>query len=610
MQKQSKKTNTVFWATAILLAIFIAIIANTSPSGMRTEIIGGDGRGYYAYLPSVFMFGSLDFSELAKVEKSGGKRVSNQHYYLQYGDVKINKYTCGSALLMLPFFLISWLLALIFGWPADGYSPVFHYGILAASIFYTLLGLYFVFKLSRLYFPDKKNLWLGIFALLFGSNLFLYTFLHPSTSHVYSFSVMAMFLYFAQKAIAHKQSRDLILASFFFGLGALIRPFNLISVLLIFVLAPNFKSLIFTAQSIFSSIKKTMVVILPFAGMLVLQLAINFSQSGKFYLWAYHGEGFYFDDPHFWDVLLSYRKGLFVYSPIILLSLFGLIPLFRQSKYKAIAALAFFLVLTYFISAWWNWFYGDSFGMRPFIDFYPFFALLLAFLLQSLKTPALKVSTGVLICFFIFLNLFQSYQYQNGIIHHDAMNKEKYKAVFLKSGSTYRNALGGMPESIYRGTALKSLAVFFNDYSNEKEFWSPMRTEILKNKDTVYAYNADTQFGTCLTLETGTLFIGQKDLYIKASIEVFELDTNATQNAYFVASCTSAKGESGFYKTFQIKPAPNFKTRVWEKREFGFRIPEDFSPDDRIKFYIWNKGLKSFYVDDFEIEIQEIRTQN
>ncbi|MDZ7743989.1 MAG: hypothetical protein U5Q03_20215 [Bacteroidota bacterium] len=68
-----RKTNTFGWSSFLVLVLMIlmALLSNYTQNGFRTEIIGGDGRGYYAYLPGVFMHQSLDFSEIAKVEKSG-----------------------------------------------------------------------------------------------------------------------------------------------------------------------------------------------------------------------------------------------------------------------------------------------------------------------------------------------------------------------------------------------------------------------------------------------------------------------------------------------------------------------------------------------------------
>ncbi|MCF8386989.1 MAG: hypothetical protein K9G47_03825, partial [Bacteroidales bacterium] len=163
----------------LLFMMMTAALCNWTPHGFRTEIIGGDGRGYYAYLPAVFIHHSLDFTKIAEIEQSGGSRLTNKHYYLKEGDILINKYTAGTALLILPFFLISWLLAFVFDLGTDGYSTIFHYGVVVAAVFYSWLGLLYTFRLLRRLGMKKMTSFISIALILLGTNLFFYTFLHP-----------------------------------------------------------------------------------------------------------------------------------------------------------------------------------------------------------------------------------------------------------------------------------------------------------------------------------------------------------------------------------------------------------------------------------------------
>jgi len=131
-------------------------------------------------------------------------------------------------------------------------------------------------------------------------------------------------------------------------------------------------------------------------------------------------------------MLISYRKGLFVYTPLILLSLAGFVYLWRQSRFAAATSAFFLLLLTYMLSSWHMWFYGGSFSQRVFIDFYAFFAILLAIAFHNLPRGWIRKAYFSLA---IVLTLFcqvQTYQYRHMIIHWSDMTKEKYWEVFMK----------------------------------------------------------------------------------------------------------------------------------------------------------------------------------
>jgi len=70
-------------------------------------IVESDGKGYYAYLPAIFIYNDLNFGFFDEIEK---EKYYDENLYYDYrsgahGKV-INKYYCGTALAELPFFLL------------------------------------------------------------------------------------------------------------------------------------------------------------------------------------------------------------------------------------------------------------------------------------------------------------------------------------------------------------------------------------------------------------------------------------------------------------------------------------------------------------------------
>jgi hypothetical protein len=125
-------------------------------------------------------------------------------------------------------------------------------------------------------------------------------------------------------------------------------------------------------------------------------------------------------------MLFSYRKGLFTYTPLWFFSLLGLIFIFRKQKQAAIYWLVMFLIVTYVLSCWHQWYYGGSFGSRVFVEYYALLIVPFSILLESLKKkPARTIMISIMAILTIF-SIIQTYQYYAGIIHWSDMNKEMY----------------------------------------------------------------------------------------------------------------------------------------------------------------------------------------
>ncbi|PLW98782.1 MAG: hypothetical protein C0594_17910 [Marinilabiliales bacterium] len=168
------------------------------------------------------------------------------------------------------------------------------------------------------------------------------------------------------------------------------------------------------------------------------QLLAWYLQIGKWFVYSYQDEGFNFLEPNFVNILFSYRKGLFVYTPITLLGIAGLIiMLLKKRYYEFFTWLAFFLFLTYILSSWWCWYYGGSYGLRAYVDFYCVLFIPFAVLLNFSNKPV-RLLVIAASCFFIVLTTIQIYQYKEFILQWSGMDKERYWKVFLKTDDTYK----------------------------------------------------------------------------------------------------------------------------------------------------------------------------
>ena len=417
---------------AVVLVVFLSVTNVNLKKDYANGSMEVDGKGYYAYLPALFIYHDLSFGFFKQVEKG---TYFNRDYFYDYlrssNNRTIDKYYCGTAFCMLPFFALGHLTTLLAGTAADGYSYYYMLWIHLGALFYLLLGLLAVQRLLRTYKISERWIAISLVAIGLGTNLFYYTLTEYSMSHVYSFAAISSFVLCARKYFLFKENRLLLIAGFLLGIIVLIRPVNLLIILSL----PFIAGRILTKKELgyLLTVKYQLLAgIIIFIAVISIQLIIYKIQTGQFLVYSYPGEGFNFLQPHFWEMLFSYRKGLFVYTPVCLLSLSGFLFLWRSNRFAAASLAVFLVVLNYILSCWHVWYYGGSFSQRVFIDFYMYFALLLAFSLEKLPKGWLRQSFMTITLFLILFCQFQTFQYRHMIIHWSDMNREKYWESFMQ----------------------------------------------------------------------------------------------------------------------------------------------------------------------------------
>lgn len=425
----------IIWEVII---IWLLILSFNNFIGNSEETIKGDGVGYYDYLPSIFIHKDLirkdyqkhkNFDEFSRIDSIG--------VYVNYKEHLVNKYPSGTSLLLAPFFITTFILS-----PEsdqhNGYERPYQKTVFYAAIFYLFLSLIFLKKLLQLYQIKKSSIIITQFLLVLATSLTNYTSFDASYSHVYSLFAITAFLYFIKSYWTTKNFKDFLFASFFIGLIIILRQINVLIILFIPFISgswENFKSGII---QILNNKKVLLSGVLIAFAVISVQLWLWYLQTGEYVIYSYQNEGFNFLTPAFIDILFSYKKGLFVYTPVVFLAMFGLIRLIVQKKYFLFTSWSFFfLILTYVLSSWWSWYYGCSYGLRAYIDFYVIFFILLAFLLDGL-TIKLKLLLSIPIFLTIPLNLIQTFQYKEFILHWIDMDKDKYWKIFLKQDDKYK----------------------------------------------------------------------------------------------------------------------------------------------------------------------------
>ncbi len=165
---------------AILLFYPTLLRVSEKPRG----VIWSDCEGYYMYLPAVFIQ-----HDVHKMQHGSIVNTTNKD-----GEF-VNKFTCGVALLELPFFLITREYAKQKALPVNDYfGNHYAYGIAIGGYLIGFLGLFFLQK-GLLYYYSPFVTLLTVMGVFLGTNLFHYTTKEMGMSHVYSFMLISFLVW-------------------------------------------------------------------------------------------------------------------------------------------------------------------------------------------------------------------------------------------------------------------------------------------------------------------------------------------------------------------------------------------------------------------------------
>lgn len=559
-------------------------------------LIMTDGQGYYAYLPAVFIYHDLQFSFVDAVNEQYYPEGKRAKYIVASDKGNVNKYFAGTAVLEAPFFLLGCVLAKVVGTPVDGYSWPFQLMIGLAAICYLLLGLFLLGKLLLALGFSARTTIITLAVIAFGTNLFFYSVYEPSMSHVYSFFTVSAFLYFIKRASDEFSFKDISLAAMALGLTVLIRPTNALVVLGVPVVAGGLVGTLTLLENLFRNRTALFVSLALFFAVVLVQPLVYFLQTGSPMVWSYEGEGFDFSSPELFNVLFSYRKGLLVYCPVLMMAAFGILAGMKRKKEEYAWLLLLLSVSTWVIASWWMWFYGGSYGHRAFIEYYPFFAIAIAASLHYVLG-----SMAWLALLFIPLQLIQSYQYNLHIIPFDNMNKEKFWNLFLRTGEDLAWYYSGYEgEDDYAGTdslVIRNEMEQEQGWGNEQQFTDMQRYSGQRSA----LMSADDQYGITFRKK-----VAEVPSFNIIRISGWVRSNRWSSDVSFVCSIEDSTNAGYYWKKYPLRPQFD-GTNEWSWVTAVYKCGAPRDSTDNIVIYPMKSDGSKVYVDDLEISLVQAK---
>lgn len=565
----------------LILIILLGILYQFSwrRSNWKDNVLAGDGRGYYSYLTNILIYQDPTFKENSQAIDKAFSTEYNHHYVVKTENEKYyNKTFPGTALFLTPLFIISYFLSFIFGLPIDGFNPIFLLGIQFSGILACVVGSWFFKKtLISLKISPSTAIASTLF-IIFGSNIYYYATGLSSLSHIYSFLAFSGFLYSSIPYFNSGNKVQLISLSIWLGLIFLIRPTNtLIMILVPLIVVLNTGSI----QPLWNKRKDLLFYALPTTLLIISILPIVwFAQTNEVFLWSYGNEGFYWLDPKPFKVLFSYQNGTYIYAPLALIAWIGFIPIFRISKWWSLFALAYFTINLYIISAWWIPTYSGGFGHRAMSEHFIFSGILLAFLLQALKSSKRKLVVSAFTSLSL-LSVFQGYQINKGILPSNYINSRIYWSAFLKGSNSYINKFQPIHDTQPYGKVVES---FKADY--------------LINLTT---FDEQKEFGPQTTIDLAGIYSESSRLFFKAYYEKKLLDKSNLDSAYLNIDAVDVNHEILASKKIHLYEIRN--EGLSEFVPIDIQTNLDFEEPTSLRIYIWNEGKHKFQVKNMIFEL-------
>ena len=345
--------------------------------------IRSDGVGYYVYLPAVLLHHEVSMERTADRSFDGDPTNIPGVHRPSSHDRPLDQFGIGEAVMIAPFFGVGHLLALIARAPRDGFSWPYQAAAAAAGLVYVLIGLVVLASVLRRWF-GRETVLLTLLATTFGTSLFHYATYDSVFSHAFSFALVAVVLWLTMELSDRPRALTAAGLAASVGLLALVRPTNLD--VLVFCSLYGVRHLRDLGGRLDSLARHPGLVALGGGVFLLVatpQIAYWHAITGQLVANGYVGEHLDLLRPHLVEVLFSVRKGLFFWTPLLLLAVAGVPFLRRFAPGLFVPTIAYLAVHTWIVASWSTWWYGGSFGMRPFVEALPILAMPLAALLAA-----------------------------------------------------------------------------------------------------------------------------------------------------------------------------------------------------------------------------------
>lgn len=427
------KKNTVFYSKiynalininecTLILALVLIILFLIFDVPFITSV---DGFSYFATTKSLVEYHTFKLNDVYYLNTYGGGLVLNGQ-----GEA-YSIYPPGTAILWAPFYALVHFLTNFFDinfndlafFQSQGDTFFHTFSITIASNFYAILSCILCFKLANRILSPMKSLFV-VFALFITTSFFYYSAIEPIFSQAADVFVVTLAIYVWCEYTKGKAKHAYWIFGALLGLATTVRYPDAILILPFFVYLLHQRKF-----------RNALCTIMGFGMVIPIILIYNYQTTGSI------------APPHSYsDIMLQYPinalnmlihplRGLFVYSPITALAIYGLYK--KRNDESILMLVSFFLmVIFYGFSAQWHG--GASFGSRLLLTLFPVYVIGFSYFFEgisSIKSTHIKKVVTILVFISIIHSLILFMAYMGGVSTTPNLKENEVQNVYKKLSS-------------------------------------------------------------------------------------------------------------------------------------------------------------------------------
>ncbi len=297
------------------------------------------------------------------------------------------------------------------------------------------------------------------------------------------------------------------------------------------------------------------------------------------------------------QLLLSYRKGIWVYIPFVVVAFGGLFVYYFSSRIKAIGIIASMItamVIVLLIGKWWS---QSSFVIPELLGLLPLLVFPFDALISKCKTQGEVPTTllALLVLFALFYTQFFTWQIGNSILKPAKLNQSYFNQVLFEMQEPEELNLnrilkkGLLPQDKLKYT---SQVLFKTDFKGETEY------VIYDLNNPYHRVNAEIEYALNKKIE---VVQGQfkKDALLEIKFR-YRMSVSACNVGPFAVIDIESKKQGYGYMNFFLE---SDGSDHWRDFTGIYKIPDIQFSGDLLNFYIWNNGKCYIDIDNLELTV-------
>jgi len=411
--------------------IFLVCLFLLSLPAVTTRIYSSDEIQYFAYLRSMWFDGDLSFENEYQhfydrgIAKSAGFHETFLERHTDTGR-RINFGTVGCAILWAPFYAVGDVVARVTGAEVDGFSTPYVAAVAYGSAVYGFLALVLAILAAR---RLGYNAFTAAVAIWLGTPLLFYMYVAPPFSHACSAFGVALFIYVWIRVRADWSVRGLVALGAAGALMAMVREQDVF-----FAFGPALDFGLWAlgafgpraSQSLKPKAKSLIAGAAAFAVVFTPQAATYLVLNGHVGPHSSVGRKMNWMAPHALQVLFSPEHGFFVWTPLALIAILGLVVFaFRQTDRVWLCLLLMVALQIYVGGSVESWTVAGAYGQRRFIALTAVMVIGFAALQHGLKSLAAQRALMTVAALAVYWNLALIAEFSIGLMDRQRLEPRK-----------------------------------------------------------------------------------------------------------------------------------------------------------------------------------------